>query len=271
MIALDPKSAEIIKPVLRGRDIKRYKVEFADLWLINAHNGYGRGESCVRPININDYPAIKKHLDHYWDKIKKRQDKGKTPYNLRNCAYLKEFEKEKIVWASVGVNEYSYVSKDFLLLDTNYFAVGLNKYHFAVLNSKLIIKKFIEETDTKVGIIAYRHYKYNFEKIPIPKISKSQQLPFEILVDGIIFAKENNLETEANLFEAIINGMVYGLYFEDEMKEAGCYIIDRVSEIIIKPFKTVKKLYELLINDEIICHGIADCDDIEVVQVINGL
>ncbi|GAG88092.1 unnamed protein product, partial [marine sediment metagenome] len=92
LVAADPKNAEIIKPVLRGRDIKRYKAEFADLWLINSHNGYGT----TPRVNIDDYPAIKKHLYRYYNKLKKRQDKGATPYNLRNCAYLHEFEKEKI-------------------------------------------------------------------------------------------------------------------------------------------------------------------------------
>lgn len=82
LIAKDPKSAEIINPVLRGRDIKRYKAEFADLWLINSHNGYRE----VPPINIDDYPAVKKHLYNYWTNIEKRYDKGITPYNLRNCA-----------------------------------------------------------------------------------------------------------------------------------------------------------------------------------------
>ena len=79
------KTAELIRPILRGRDIKRYGYDWANLWLINTHNGI-KG---VKPrIDINDYPAVKAHLDQYWDKISKRADKGDTPYNLRNCAYL---------------------------------------------------------------------------------------------------------------------------------------------------------------------------------------
>ena len=90
------KTAELIRPILRGRDIKRYGYDWANLWLINTHNGI-KG---VKPrIDINDYPAVKAHLDQYWDKISKRADKGDTPYNLRNCAYLDDFFKPKIVWA----------------------------------------------------------------------------------------------------------------------------------------------------------------------------
>ena len=90
------KTAELIRPILRGRDIKRYGYDWANLWLINTHNGI-KG---VKPrIDINEYPAVKAHLDQYWDKISKRADKGDTPYNLRNCAYLDDFFKPKIVWA----------------------------------------------------------------------------------------------------------------------------------------------------------------------------
>lgn len=80
------RTAELIRPILRGRDIKRYGYDWANLWLINTHNGIkGR----IPRINIEDYPAVKAHLDQYWDKIRDRADQGDTPYNLRNCAYLR--------------------------------------------------------------------------------------------------------------------------------------------------------------------------------------
>lgn len=72
-------------PILRGRDIKRYGYNWANLWIINTHNGI-KGK--LARIEVNEYPAIKAHLDQYWDKISKRADKGDTPYNLRNCVYM---------------------------------------------------------------------------------------------------------------------------------------------------------------------------------------
>ncbi len=83
------RTAEIIRPILRGRDIRRYGYDWADLWLINTHNGI-RGEE--ERVHIEDYPAIKQRLDNYWDKIEPRADQGETAYNLRNCAYLDEFD-----------------------------------------------------------------------------------------------------------------------------------------------------------------------------------
>ena len=95
------RTEELIRPILRGRDIKRYGYNWANLWLINSHNGI-RGK--LERIHIEDYPAVKEHLDQYWDKISKRADKGDTPYNLRNCAYLEDFSKPKVMWKIIGCN-----------------------------------------------------------------------------------------------------------------------------------------------------------------------
>ena len=98
LIAEDPKSEELIKPLLRGRDINAWVTE-SDQYLINPHNGIK--ERNIAPINIDEYPAIKKHLDQFIDKLVKRGDKGDTPYNLRNCAYLEEFAKPKIMYPNM--------------------------------------------------------------------------------------------------------------------------------------------------------------------------
>ena len=77
------RTDELIRPILRGRDIKRYGYNWADLWIINTHNGI-KGK--LPRVDVNEYPAIKAHLDQYWDKISNgdgaRADKGDTPYNL---------------------------------------------------------------------------------------------------------------------------------------------------------------------------------------------
>ncbi|MBF0761791.1 type II restriction endonuclease, partial [Dysgonomonas mossii] len=94
LVAKSSKNAEIIRPILRGRDIKRYGYEFADLWLICTHNGTPTESA----INIDDYPDIKAHLDNYYSQLTNRQDKGITPYNLRSCIYMDDFSKQKIIW-----------------------------------------------------------------------------------------------------------------------------------------------------------------------------
>ena len=68
------RTEQIIRPILRGRDIKRYGYNWAELYLIATHNGY----RTVPRIDIKDYPAVKKHLDEHWAEISKRSDKGDT-------------------------------------------------------------------------------------------------------------------------------------------------------------------------------------------------
>ena len=131
------KTDELIRPILRGRDIKRYGYEWADLWLINTHNGVkGR----IPRIRIEDYPAVKAHLDEFWVKIKDRADQGDTPYNLRNCAYLEEFSKPKIVWNRIAaIKQFANVEGGVFIQDSMHFIVGNRlEYLCHILNSKLI-------------------------------------------------------------------------------------------------------------------------------------
>ena len=93
------RTEEIIRPILRGRDIRRYSYQWSNLWIINTHNGI-KGE--LERVHIEDYPAIKQHIDRHWDKVVKRADQGDTPYNLRNCAYLDLLSQPKIIWGEIS-------------------------------------------------------------------------------------------------------------------------------------------------------------------------
>nr|WP_232263988.1 class I SAM-dependent DNA methyltransferase [Helicobacter pylori] len=107
------RTKELIKPILRGKDIKRYSYEWAHLWVINTHNGYTSAfKSKIPPIDIEKYPATKAHLDSHYDTIATRCDQGDTPYHLRNCAYLEDFEKEKIVYPCIMAKEPCFVYEE---------------------------------------------------------------------------------------------------------------------------------------------------------------
>ena len=123
LIKKDPKSAEIIRPILRGKDIKRYGYDFHDKWLILTHNGLK--EKNIPPVDVTKYPAIKEHLDQFYPQLAKRQDKGGTPYNLRNCAYMEDFNKQKIVWKRVGsILRFGLDNNGYMCLDSTCFAIG---------------------------------------------------------------------------------------------------------------------------------------------------
>ena len=217
LIEQDPKSAEIIRPILRGRDIKRYGHEFADLWLINTHNG--AKEKGIKSIYINDYPAIKKHLDKYYPELERRQDKGDTPYNLRNCAYIENFYKQKIVWAET-IKEYFYSEKNFprfsfdmqnIFLDkTSFMLVGNDlKFLLGILNST-IVEYYLRQTVVKLGAGSMGLAKIFLELTPIVKPTSAIKKSIENLVDEIIIAKEQSKYTK-NL-EREIDNLAYKLF-----------------------------------------------------------
>ncbi|GAA8922864.1 class I SAM-dependent DNA methyltransferase [Helicobacter pylori] len=139
------RTEALIKPILRGKDIKRYSYEWAREWVINTHNGYTSNlKSKIPPVDIENYPALKSHLDSHWDTIATRCDQGDTPYHLRNCAYLEDFEKEKIVYPCIMAKEpcFVYEEKGFYAPAPANIITGDKieiKYITALLNSKCII------------------------------------------------------------------------------------------------------------------------------------
>ena len=207
------RTESIIRPILRGRDIKRYSYDWAGLWLINTHNGI-KGK--IPRIDINDYHAIKAHLDQFWDKIKTRADQGDTPYNLRNCAYSDDFSQPKIVWIELTDESKFALSTDGLIpLNSVFFMVGKHiKYLLAVINSSLIHWYFQHTLGSTSGVGTNRWLKYTVECIPVPLIQDDAE--WESLVDDIQKYKRDSKDSA--VLENIIDNKVFDLYglSEDE-------------------------------------------------------
>ncbi|EAH6986513.1 Eco57I restriction-modification methylase domain-containing protein, partial [Campylobacter coli] len=156
------RTAKLIRKMLRGRDIKRYRYEWAGLWVINAHNGYKNqnGEK-VEAINIENYPSLKKHFDEFYPQLEKRADKGLTPYNLRNCAYIEEFEREKIVYSEIVRKPQFYLDTklNFYAEATSFILTGENlKYLIAFLNNDFVA--FIFKTFYAGGNLGENGFRY---------------------------------------------------------------------------------------------------------------
>ena len=193
------RTAELIRPILRGRDIKRYGYNWANLWLINTHNGI-RGK--LERVHIEDYPAIKAHLDQYWDRISKRADKGDTPYNLRNCAYLEDFSKPKIVWGEISDrSKFAYESDGLCVPEaTTFLMIGKDlPYLLCMLNSPLA-EWFFSKVGTTTGVGTVRWKKYTILELLIPRPNKNTLNTTERLVDDCIKSRINKemLQDQAN-------------------------------------------------------------------------
>ena len=206
LIAQDPKSAEIIRPILRGRDIKRYGYDFADLYLINTHNGVK--EKGIKRIHIEDYPAVKAHLDLYYPQLEKRADQGDTPYNLRNCAYIEDFFKHKIIWKIIG-NEIAFsIEKEGLMVNNAcYLLTGEHlEYIVAFLNSKPIKWFSIQTNMNKTGVGDMQIGAQNIVIFPIPMPQAKYE---KIIID--LFKNKEYQKIEQIIYE------LYG-FSEEEIK-----------------------------------------------------
>ncbi|WQZ83181.1 class I SAM-dependent DNA methyltransferase [Helicobacter pylori] len=218
------RTERLIKPILRGKDIKRYSYEWAHLWVINTHNGYTSNlKSKIPPIDIEKYPATKAHLNSHWDTIATRSDQGDTPYHLRNCAYLEDFEKEKIVYGEIVQEPRFYLDNGecelggFYAEATSFILTGEHlRYLLGMLHSKLITFAFKTfYAGGGLGESGYRYKKAFIERLPIPKITpQNQELADKIiaLVDKILQAKEKDPKANTQRLEKEIDALVYQLY-----------------------------------------------------------
>ncbi|MDI6799062.1 MAG: TaqI-like C-terminal specificity domain-containing protein [Actinomycetota bacterium] len=217
----DPKSAEILKPILRGRDIKRYGYDWAGLWIIATFP--------VLKLDIDDYPAIKKYLlDFGKDRLKQEGNKlpdgstsrkktGNKWFETQDqIAYYPEFEKEKVVWIElVDDGRFSYVEPNIFVEATTFLMTFTNpKYLVGILNSKAI-NWFFDTICASSGVSTNRWKKIYVELLPIPPITpfnKDLVEQIEALVNQILAAKKKDPSADTSHIEKKIDQLVYKLY-----------------------------------------------------------
>jgi len=224
----DPKSTEILKPILRGRDIGRYYYKWAKLWVIKIESGWtnkNRGKEDPERFFKEIYPAVYEHIKSMGEKkgkgkgLYKRDDQGDYWWELRDCDYYGEFEKEKIIYPDIA-DRLSFVFENGVnfVNNTAYFLNAGNKYLIAVLNS-LLTDFYYKQISSQLGNEAMRAFTIFIGQIPIPKISEKTQLPFIHLVDQILaITKDEDYlsspikQAKVKEYEHQIDQMVYQLY-----------------------------------------------------------
>ena len=240
------RTENIIKPILRGRDIKRYYYEWAGLWVIfipwhfPLHNDasiQGASEKAENEF-IKQYPSVYNHLLQYKESLSKR-NKEETGiryewYALQRCAatYYPEFEKEKVVYSEIVRSPQFYYDTDkFYIEATSFLMTGEHiKYICGLLNSKPVnyfFKKYY--AGGGLGKEGYRYKKAFLEKLPIPPITPSNQhivSQIESLVDKILAAKKTNHAADTTTWEKEIDRLVYQLY---ELTDEEIAIVEKES------------------------------------------
>ncbi|PUB95747.1 class I SAM-dependent DNA methyltransferase [Helicobacter pylori] len=211
------RTERLIKPILRGKDIKRYSYEWAHLWVIATFPSL--------KLDIDDYPSLKAYLSQFRPRIDQSGEKDcrKKTNNQwfetqDNIAYHEDFEKEKIVYPCIMAKEpcFVYEEKGFYAPAPANIVTGNKieiKYLTALLNSKCIyfaMRKFYMG-----GGIEGELKTNNLEKIPIPKITEKNQELARKITDGakqILALKEKDPKANTQRLEKEIDALVYQLY-----------------------------------------------------------
>ena len=220
LIAQDANSADIIKPLLRGRNIKRYKAVPSGFYILAT--GYD--------LDVpNRYPAIYNHLETIGQQIESgeltvrgrglfnRDDQGENWWNLRACAYYSEFERKKIVWQRVCKDPgFAFIQNPMFCLDTTCIATSEKvKFLTAILNSRVSHYLFYILADIIVSVDIV-------ERLLVPPITNENQhiaTQIEDFVDQILDAKQADPDADTSSLENKIDKLVYELYnlTEDEI------------------------------------------------------
>jgi hypothetical protein len=221
----DPRSVEILKPILRGRDINRYHAKWRNLWLIATYPAL--------KINIDEYPAIKAHLLSFGRERLEQEglklpgggrSRSKTRYEWfelqSTCAYHELFAHEKLFWMDLTRNakfSYDAGSPEMCCVNTVYFLCGEKmKLLAAYLNSSLI-SWYVNKTTVTSGMGTARWFASTVEAIPIPTVQETEielvelvQERLEAVAGGL---SEAIYETDAKI-EWRVN-QTYGLSDEE--------------------------------------------------------
>ncbi|MDP3928271.1 MAG: Eco57I restriction-modification methylase domain-containing protein, partial [Bacteroidota bacterium] len=213
LIEKDPKSAEILKPLLRGRDIQKWQADFQDLWLIATFPS--------KSHDIDDYPIIKKYLESFGKAIEQSGEKGARKKTTNkwfetqdNIAYWADFGKPKIIYPNMTKflpfvidleNNYYHNDKSFHLVAERIYWLG------AFLNSKLFKYCFQDNFPELLGGTRELR-KVFFDKIPVKQINREQEKPFVKLVSTILSIKKQNPSADTTDLENQIDQLVYQLY-----------------------------------------------------------
>lgn len=214
LLKTDPHNSKIIKPILRGRDIFRYKYKLSAKYIILAANG----------INVKkDYPAVYSYLNSFGSSFKNRGAKGKHWSNLRPMAFLEDFKQEKIIWIELtDKGRFALCSDEVYLLNSAYFLIPPKqfsaKYLLGILNSS-VIEFYLHIVAETSGMGVTRWINNYVKDFPIPEVSSTKQKLIIDIVNKILattkyddYLQNTAKQAKVRDYEKQIDKLVYQLY-----------------------------------------------------------
>ena len=237
LIAEHPSSADILKPFLHGRGIRRWQVEAQGLWLIFAYRG----------IEMNSYPAIQKHLEKYRDSLSKRAGKQKWCELQATLGDSKRFTQTKLVCPNLYNHQTFAIETDgFYCGHTCYIIPTEETWLCGVLNSR-VVEWFYSQVSNQLTGDELRALSSYMQQIPIPNITSTQKGLIGKIVDYLIYLQRQPTTNSKDLayardyimlryFERIIDGLVYESYLSEELHQSGKHFFKPLlDEQLLKP------------------------------------
>lgn len=213
----NPSSTKVLKLFLRGKDVKRWQVNFANQYLIKIessanvqHPWSDKPQKQAEEIFSKTYPAIHAYFQKFRKRLINRDDQGKYFWELRTCKYWGEFEIPKIVYPNICKrNEFAWDETKFYANQKAFIIPDASKYLLAVLNSSVVMWLF-EKLLAKLQNGYYEPSAVFMKKFPIPVTKKTKLI--ENIVDNILSIKNKNSDADTTSLEKQIDLMVYKLY-----------------------------------------------------------
>lgn len=237
-------ASEIIKPLLQGRNIRKWIYEPSDQFLIFTRKG----------IKIEKYPSVLTYLSMFKPDLTPGEGRKKGDYEWYeiqdNTAYFVNFEKQKIIWGLTADKwAFAYDSSNHYLPSNGYILTSEEiklKYILGVLNSSLMQFYFrFLGVMTAGGAFTLKHQTIKELPLKIPTLLEENTIAN--LVSYILFIKNNPLvfrelnrienesliEQKVQILEEVLDGCIYELYFAEEMKSKEIDILNLVSESVM--------------------------------------
>ena len=218
------RTAELIRPILRGRDIKRYGYDWAGQWLIYIpwHFPYQFDESITAASEKAEkafkeqYPAVYNHMLEYKEPLSKR-NKAETGIRYEwyamqqrwGAKYWEDFSKPKIIWGEIS--DKSKFAFDFLgeyiPEATSFYMKGeCIEYLLSALNSS-VSEWLFSKVGTTTGVGTIRWKKYTIEQLIVAKLSTEQLNTHLAAFNDLKVGKMSITD-----FECFSNKLMYDVY-----------------------------------------------------------
>ncbi|MEG4850286.1 Eco57I restriction-modification methylase domain-containing protein [Microcoleus sp. B5-D4] len=207
LVQADPKSAEIIKPYLRGQDIKRWSPEWANLWIILLKSSsdsvwpWSKANDQAEEVFAQTFPSVYKYMKPMQEKLSKRSDKGRYWWELRSCAYYRTFENPKIIYQVIQtLPQYAWDNSSAYGNDKTFILANSDLCLLGWLNSPLIWW-YSHRVFTQMLSGAISPMGYLFETLPIAPPTDSIRAEVELIVSRLIEIAKTNQQTHRDVLQ----------------------------------------------------------------------